>query len=171
SGVKLFKAGTLSQGKGADNLGRLPPGGSCEPPLPPFIAAQGSGDDVNRPVAASADPGVMKQILLRVPAVFSKVPVREFSQPLRGHFPSTREIMLPQDALDPDIDRECSQPFIRKKHHAICNLRPHARQRAQLFSKLSIRKRQPRLEIRLAGADEPRRPAQVFSAIAKLALA
>ena len=113
----------------------------------------------------------MKQILLRVPAVFAEIRFRELPQPLRGHFPSTRKIMLPQHALDPDIDRECSQPLIRKKHHAICNLRPHAWQRAQLFSELGIRQRRPRLEIRLAGADEPRRRTQIFGAIAELAIA
>ena len=112
----------------------------------------------------------MKQILLRVPAVFAEIRFGELPQPLRRHFPSTRKIMLPQHALDPDIDRECSQPLIRKKHHAICNLRPHAWQRAQLFSELGIRQRRPSLEIRLAGADEPRRRTQIFRAIAKLAI-
>ena len=116
-------------------------------------------------------PDVMKQILLRIPAVFSEVRFRELPEPLRGHFLSTRKIMLPQHAFDPDIDRECSQPLIRKKHHAICNLRPHAWQRAQLFSKLGIRQRRPRLEIRLAGAEESRRLAQIFGAIAELAIA
>ena len=114
---------------------------------------------------------MMKQILLRVATVFAEVRFRELPQPLRGHFLSTREIMLPQHALDPDIDRECAQPLIRKKHHAICNLRPHAWQRAQLFSELGIRQRRPRLEIRLAGADEPRRRTQIFGAIAELAIA
>src|SRR6266536_1810123 len=79
----------------------------------------------------------MKQILLRVPAVFAEIGFRELAKPLRAHLPSTRKIMLPQHALDPDIDRECSQPLIPKKHHAICNLRPHAWQRAQLFRSLA----------------------------------
>jgi hypothetical protein len=73
---------------------------------------------------------VMKQILLRVSAVFAEISLGELPQPLRGHFLSTRKIMLPQNAFDPDIDRERSQPLIRKKHHAICNLRPHPWQRA-----------------------------------------
>src|SRR6476659_5850438 len=103
--------------------------------------------------------------------MFSKVRFRELPQPLRRHLPSTRKIMLPPYSLEPDINRERSQPLIRKKHHAICNLRPHARQRAQLFSELGIRQRRPRLEIRLTGADEPRRRTQIFGAIAKLAIA
>ena len=111
----------------------------------------------------------MKQILLRVPAVFAEIGFGELPQPLRAHLLSTREIMLPQRPLDPDIDRECSQPLIRKKHHAICNLRPHAWQRTQVFSEVGIRQRRPRFEIRFAGADEPRRLAQVFGAIAEFA--
>ena len=105
-------------------------GGSGEPPLPSFIPSEVGAIDLNRPIAASATPGVMKQILLRVPAVFAEIRFRELPQAPRGHFLSTRKIMLPQHALDPDIDRECSQPLIRKKHYAICNLRPHAWQRA-----------------------------------------
>ena len=112
----------------------------------------------------------MKQILLRISAVFSEVRFRELPQPLRGHFLSTRKIMLLQHALDPDIDWKCPQPLISKEHHAICNLRPHAWQRAQLFSELGIRQRRPRLEIRFATADQPRSRAQVFSAVPELAL-
>ncbi len=95
----------------------------------PAVASQPLRD-LNRPIAASATPRLMKQILLRVPAVFAEIGFGELAKPLRAHLPSTRKIMLPQHALDPDIDRECSQPLIRKKHHAICNLRPHAWQRA-----------------------------------------
>src|SRR6185436_4338463 len=84
-------------------------------------------------------PRLMKQILLRVSAVFSKVRLSKLMQPPRGQSLPTRKIMLPQDALDPDIDRECSQPLIRKEHYAICNLRPNTRQGTQLFSQLSIR--------------------------------
>src|SRR6266436_2282749 len=110
-------------------------------------------------------PDVMKQILLRVPAVFSEVRFRELPEPLRGHFLSTRKIMLPQHALNPDIDRERAQALISKKHHAVCDLRPHPWERAELFSKLSISQRRPRLEIRFARADKPRCRAQIFGAI------
>src|SRR5246127_2812754 len=79
--------------------------------------------------------------------------------------------MRPQHTLDPDIDRECTESFVRKKHYAICNLRPNAGQRAELCSKLDVRKRRPRLEIRFAGADESRRRVQIFGAIAKFAIA
>src|SRR5262249_23027734 len=101
--------------------------------------------------------------------MFSEVRFRELLQPLRRHLPSTRKIMLPQYALDTDVDRERSQPLICKKHHAICNLRPHAWQRAQLFSELGIRQRRPSFEIRLTGPDQPGCPAQIFRAIAELA--
>src|SRR4030095_10027772 len=113
----------------------------------------------------------MKHILLRVPTMFAEISFRELPQALRAHLLSRRKIMLPQDALDPDIDRKCSQPLIREKHHAICNLRPDARQRAQLFSELGIRQRRPSLEIRLAGADQSRRRVQISRAIAELAFA
>src|SRR6266550_7744761 len=116
-------------------------GGSGEPPLPSLIPSEvGAMEspavasqplrDLNRPIAASATPRLMKQILLRVSAVFAEIGFGELAKPLRAHLPSTRKIMLPQHAFDPDIDRECSQPLMRKKHHAICNLRPHAWQSA-----------------------------------------
>jgi hypothetical protein len=69
--------------------------GSGEAPLPPFIAPEVAAIDLNRPIDTSAGPRVMKQILLRVSAVFSEVRFRELPQPLRGHFLSTRKIMLP----------------------------------------------------------------------------
>ena len=40
-------------------------------------------------LVSTVHPRVVKQILLRVPAVFSEVTFRELPQPLRGHFPST----------------------------------------------------------------------------------
>src|SRR5215475_984489 len=113
----------------------------------------------------------MKQILLGISAVFAEITLGELAPPLRGHSLSTRKIMLSQHTLDPDIDRECSQPLIRKKHYAICNLRSHAWQRAQMFSELGIRQRRPRLEIRLAGANQPRGRTQIFPAIAELTIA
>src|SRR5262245_46608265 len=91
------------------------------------------------PVNSRSDPGVMKQILLRISAVFAEITLGELAQPLLGHPLSPRKIMLPQHTLDPDIDRECLQPLIGKKHYAIGNLRPHAWQCAQLFSELGIR--------------------------------
>src|ERR1041385_7186688 len=116
-------------------------------------------------------PGVMKQILLRVPAMFSEVRLRELPQPPCGHFLSRRKIMLPQHSFDPDINGERSQPFIRKQHHAIGNLWPHAGQRAESFSELGIGQSRPRLEIRLAGTNELRGRAQIFGAIAELTVA
>src|SRR5438094_9592654 len=98
---------------------------------------------------------MMKQILLRVPAVFAEIIFGEDAKPLRRHLFSTGKIMLRQHALDPDIDRECPKPLICKKHDAVCDLWSHTWQRAQLFSEFDIRQRRPRLEICLAGADEP----------------
>src|SRR6266480_2881098 len=133
-----------------------------------FGAERSRGISRATPVS-TVHPRMMKQVLLRVPTVFAEICLGELAQPLRGHFISTRKITLPQHTLYPYIDRECSQPLIRKKHHAICNLRPHAWQCAQVFSEVSIRQHRPRFEIRFAGADEPRRLAQVFGAIAEFA--
>src|SRR5262249_47953181 len=143
--------------------------GSGEPPLPSLIPSEVGAIDLNRRIAASSRSRVMKQILLCVSAVFTEISLGELAQPRSGHFLSTRKIMLPQHTLDPHIDWECLQALIRKKHHAICNLRPHAWQRAQLFSELGIRQCRPRLEIRLAGTDTSSRGPQILRAIAELA--
>ena len=108
---------------------------------------------------------MMKQVLLSVPAMLTKVSFGKFAQALRRHFLSRREILLCQHALDPNIDRKCPQPLVRKQHDAVRDFWPHARQRAELSSKLQIRKRRPHLEIRFAGADPPRRRAQVLCAV------
>src|SRR5215475_2520122 len=73
------------------------------------------------PLNSRSHPRVMKQILLRVSAVFAEISVGELAQPVQGHSLSPRKIMLSQHTLDPDIDRECSQPLIGKKHYAIGN--------------------------------------------------
>src|SRR4029077_4731648 len=99
-----------SQATGPDNLG----GRFREPPLPSLIPSEVGAIGLNRANAMATDPRVMKQILLRVATVFAEVRFRELPQPLRAHFLSTRKIILPQHALDPDINRECAQPFIRK---------------------------------------------------------
>ncbi len=114
---------------------------------------------------------MVKQVLLRVSAVFAKIGFREFAQLLRRHFLSTRQIMLSQNSLDPDVDRECAEPLVCKEHHAICNLRSHTGQLAQIFSKIAIRKPRPSLEIKFTGADSLRCRAQIFGAITELAFA
>src|SRR5438876_5114713 len=112
-----------------------------------------------------------KQVLLRVSAVFAKIAFGEFPQLLRRHFLSTRQIMLSQNPLDPDVDRECAEPLVCKEHHAICNLRSHTGQLAQIFSKIAIRKPRPSLEIKFTGADSLGCRAQIFGAITELAFA
>jgi hypothetical protein len=49
---------------------------------------------------------MMKQILLCIPAMFAEICFTKLAEPLCRHFPSTREILLPQHTLDPDIDWE-----------------------------------------------------------------
>jgi hypothetical protein len=48
-----------------------------------------------RAISAGSHPGMMKQILLRVPAVFAKIRFGKLTQPLRRRSFSTRKIMLP----------------------------------------------------------------------------
>ena len=80
----------------------------------------------------------MKQVLLRVTAVFAKICFRKFAQPwFRDFLP--RKILLFQNSLNPDIDRKCAQALIGKQHYAVGYLRSHAGQRTQLFSKIGDR--------------------------------
>src|SRR5467141_2054923 len=83
---------------------------------------------------------VMKQVLLRVSAVFAEIGLGKVPQLLRRHFLSMRKIALSQNPLDPHVDRECAEPLVGKKHHTICDLRPNAGQRAQFLPKTSNRK-------------------------------
>src|SRR5881397_757490 len=108
---------------------------------------------------------MMKQILLRVTTVFAKVCFGKPTQPRRAQFSSPPKILLFQNALHPHIDRECAEPLVCKEHHAICNLRSHTWQLAQVLPKIAIGKRRPSLEITFAGAHYLRCRAQVFGAI------
>jgi hypothetical protein len=83
----------------------------------------------------------MKQVLLRIPAVFPKIGFGEFTQLLRCHFLPAREIMLSQNPLDPDVDWKCAESVVGKEHHAVCDLQAHTRQLAQVLPKIAIRKR------------------------------
>jgi len=85
----------------------------------------------------------MKQVLLRVAAVFAKIYFRKFAQPLFCEFFLPRKILLFQNSLAPDVNRKCAQPLVGKEHYAIRYLRSYAGQRAQLFSKIGIRKSRP----------------------------
>src|SRR2546430_3264328 len=73
---------------------------------------------------------VMKQILLCVTAMVSKVSLCERSKPRGVQFSRSRKIPFAQYPLDPDIDRERAQPLASKEHHTISNLRAYARQLA-----------------------------------------
>src|SRR5215471_11843172 len=114
---------------------------------------------------------MMKQILLRVSPVFAKVRFGKFTQLLGRYFLSMRQVTLPQNPLDPDVDWERAEPLVRKKHHAICDLLAYAGQSTQFLSKIRIRKPGPCLEITFAGTDELRSGAQVFGAITELTFA
>ena len=76
---------------------------------------------------------MMKQVLLRVTAVFAKIRFRKFAQPLFRDFFLPREILLFQNPLDPDVDWKCAQSLVGKQHYTVGNLRSHAGQRSTIF--------------------------------------
>src|SRR5881394_3949581 len=87
---------------------------------------------------------MMKQILLCVAAMFAKIGLRKRAKLLRRNRFVSREILLSQNALDPDIDWKSAPTFVGKKHDTIRDLRAHAWQCTELFSKIGIGKRRPR---------------------------
>src|SRR5438067_7819913 len=64
---------------------------------------------------------MMKQILLRIAAVFTEISLTKSAQLRRSHFSFPRKIFLPQDPLDPHVDRERAQPLVGEEHHTISN--------------------------------------------------
>src|SRR3954468_10985523 len=60
-----------------------------------------SSESAHSLLGSTVHSRVMKQILLRIPAVFAKISFAELVKSPRGHFLSARKIMLPQHALDP----------------------------------------------------------------------
>ena len=112
---------------------------------------------------------MMKQVLLSVPAMLTKVSFGKFAQALRRHFLSTREILLCQHALDPNIDGEGAQATVSKKQHAVGNLFPHARQLQQERPRGDIIELVDSTQINFAGRDHPRGAQKVFRPIAQSA--
>src|SRR6202045_1991240 len=94
-------------------------GGSC----PIFLGTDSAAPSIN-PFIHSR---VMKQILLGIAAMLSKVLLCERSQPRCVQFSRARKVVFAQDPLDPDIDGEGAQTFVSEKHHTISNLRAYAR--------------------------------------------
>jgi hypothetical protein len=86
---------------------------------------------------------MVKQILLRVTAVRTKIGFRKFAQLEVADFFLSRKILLFQNSLNPDVDRKCAEAFIGKQHYTVCYLCSHAGQGAQLFAKIGIRQSRP----------------------------
>ena len=108
----------------------------------------------------------MKQVLLRVSAVFAKIRFRKFAQPEFGDFFPRRKVLLFQNPLDPDVDWKCAPSFVGKEHYTIGNLHSHTGQRTQFLSEIGVGQSRPRFQVRLARADESRRHEQIPGAIA-----
>ena len=89
--------------------------------------------------------------------MLAKVILAEHPQLFGREFPRTRKILLLQHALDPDVDRECAQPFVREEHHAISNFGAYSGQIAKPGAQLSIRQVSPRLQVGFATHNPSRR--------------
>ena len=68
---------------------------------------------------------MVKQVLLRVTAVFAKIGFGKFAQHQFGNLFVPREILPFQNSLDPDVDRKCAEAFIGKQHYTISYLFSH----------------------------------------------
>ena len=100
------------------------------------------------PYAPRGGAGVVKEILLRVAAEFTEIIAAEFAHPRGGYLALPFEVILAQDALDPDIDGEGAHPLVGEEEHAIGDFFAHAREPAQF-------RRAPRHR---AGSGSPRGP-------------
>jgi len=86
---------------------------------------------------------MVEKVLLGITAVFPKILRRKFLQfPRRQPAPAWK-ILLAQDPLDPDVDRESAQAFVGKEHDAIRDFRADAREGAKLGAEFVIRKSSP----------------------------
>ena len=97
----------------------------------------------------------MKQILLSVTTMVAKMIFAKVAHSLRVQPSCAWKILLPQNPLDPNVNRERPQTLVRKKHHAVGDLGTDARQLAKLLAKIEIGEGRPRLEICLARGNEP----------------
>ena len=69
----------------------------------------------------------MKQVLLRVTAVFAKICFRKFAQPEFGDFFLPRKILLSKTLSIQTSNWKCAQSFVGKEHYAVGNLRSDSR--------------------------------------------
>jgi hypothetical protein len=69
---------------------------------------------------------MVKQVLLRVTAVFAKIGLGKLAQLQLGNFFLPRKILLFQNSLDPNVNRECAEALIGKEHYTVSYLRSHA---------------------------------------------
>jgi len=111
----------------------------------------------------------MKQVLLRVAAVRSEMTFREFPQLRLCDFSLSWKIFPSQHPLDPDVDGECAQPLVGKKHYATGDLRPDTGQTTEFLPKLGVGKRRPRFQIRISRVHQLRSGAKVGNPVAKRA--
>src|SRR2546423_1299660 len=97
----------------------------------------------------------MKQILLSVPAVRSKVFLGELMQPFQIHAATAAKIELPERFHHPDIDREGGRKSIRKQQHTIRDLSADPTQIHQLGASDLERQTSEFLQIKLAAGNGP----------------
>ena len=110
---------------------------------------------------------MVKKVLLRVATVLAEMVRAEFLQFAGAEFAAARKVFFPQDALDPDVDRESTQSFVGEEHHAIGYLGTDSGQLAKPLPQLVIWQRAPRLEICFPARHSLGRREEIFRAIAE----
>jgi len=103
-------------------------------PLPSLIPSEVGAIDLNRSIAASASPRLMKQILLRIAGIGPEVGARKPKKAL-GFGTAFREIKLAQRLHHPNIDGEGALKSVGEEQNTICDLLPYPRQTNEHLSR------------------------------------
>ena len=128
---------------------------TCPRYAPPWRAAQDSFHRRAGLAAAVGEPGPVKKKLLGIPAGGTEMLPRKIPDFERRDIPATGKILLPQRALDPDIDGESPMPLPTKEQGAGGDFFAHTVQLAQCGESIGIGHGIDALEIDSALCDIP----------------
>src|SRR4051812_34775450 len=98
--------------------------------------------------------------------MLAEVAVAKLAQLRGSDLPTPRKIFLPQDALNPDIDRKSSQLSEGKEHHEMGTWGAAPGHRGEARARPLIRRPPPRSQLPPPRVDPPCREEKVFRAIA-----
>src|SRR6202011_3269351 len=113
---------------------------------------------------------MVKQILLRVASVVAEIFGRKRAEPRRCRFSFPGEILFSQDTLDPNVDRECAEALIGKKHNAVGDLRSDTLECTEVRLQFCIFQLRPLFESNILGSNYSRRVEKILCPIAEGAL-